>query len=88
MRENIEQIESKVENSGLYLGKDENGHLTILELKSLKAGTSAVKQLLRYVNNFKEAVYKEMEYCKEITIEDYIFNEFIDILFEFGFSFE
>ena len=25
MRENIEQIESKVENSGLYLGKEENG---------------------------------------------------------------
>ena len=36
------------------LGKDENGDLTILELKSRKAGTSAVKQLLRYVNDFKE----------------------------------
>lgn len=36
------------------LGKDEEGHLTILELKSRKAGISAVKQLLRYVNDFKE----------------------------------
>ena len=36
------------------LGKDENEHLTILELKSHKAGTSAVKQLLRYINDFKE----------------------------------
>ena len=36
------------------LGKDENGHLTILEWKSRKAGTNAVKQLLRYVNDFKE----------------------------------
>ena len=32
----------------------ENGYLTILELKSRKAGISAVKQLLRYVNDFKE----------------------------------
>ena len=34
------------------LGKDQNGKLTILELKSRKAGTNAVKQLKRYVDCF------------------------------------
>ncbi|BAZ99793.1 MULTISPECIES: endonuclease NucS [Methanothermobacter] len=36
------------------LGKDENGSLMIIELKSRKAGVSAVKQLKRYVDEFRE----------------------------------
>ncbi|AUB56395.1 MULTISPECIES: endonuclease NucS [Methanobacterium] len=36
------------------LGKDQNGNLTILELKSRKAGTNAVKQLRRYVDCFSD----------------------------------
>lgn len=36
------------------LGKDQEGNITILELKSRKAGTNAVKQLRRYVDCFSD----------------------------------
>lgn len=36
------------------LGKDQQGNITILELKSRKAGTNAVKQLRRYVDCFSD----------------------------------
>ena len=36
------------------LGKDHDGNITILELKSRKAGTNAVKQLRRYVDCFSD----------------------------------
>ncbi|MDI6702706.1 endonuclease NucS [Methanothermobacter wolfeii] len=36
------------------LGKDENGSLVIIELKSRKAGVSAVKQLKRYLDEFRD----------------------------------
>jgi RecB family endonuclease NucS len=36
------------------LGKDLQGNITILELKSRKAGTNAVKQLRRYVDCFSD----------------------------------
>ena len=32
------------------------------------------------VASFKEALYKEMEYCKEINIGQYIFNDFVDFI--------
>ena len=32
------------------------------------------------VASFKEALYKEMEYCKDINIEQYIFNDFVDFI--------
>jgi endonuclease len=36
------------------LGKDKNGNLMVLELKSRRAGVNAVKQLTRYLNYFLE----------------------------------
>jgi len=36
------------------MGKDQQGNITILELKSRKAGTNAVKQLRRYVDCFSD----------------------------------
>ncbi len=36
------------------MGKDHEGNITILELKSRKAGTNAVKQLRRYVDCFSD----------------------------------
>lgn len=36
------------------LGKDKNGNLVILELKSRRAGVNAVKQLERYVKHFTD----------------------------------
>lgn len=36
------------------LGKDKNGNLVILELKSRKAGVNAVKQLERYIKHFED----------------------------------
>ncbi len=35
---------------------------------------------ISYVNDFTEALEKEMEYCKEINIEDYIFNDIIEFI--------
>jgi len=36
------------------MGKDDDGKLVVLELKSRKAGVNAVKQLLRYVDCFSD----------------------------------
>lgn len=36
------------------LGKDKNGNLMVLELKSRRAGVNAVKQLKRYFEDFRE----------------------------------
>lgn len=36
------------------LGKDKNGNLVIIELKSRRAGINAVKQLIRYFDDFKD----------------------------------
>lgn len=36
------------------IGKDKDGKITILELKSRKAGTNAVKQLKRYLKHFSD----------------------------------
>lgn len=47
--------EYSVENGFIdILGKDKKGNLMILELKSRRAGTNAVKQLERYVNKFMD----------------------------------
>ena len=35
---------------------------------------------ISYSDNFKEALDKEMDYCKEINIDEYIFNEFIEFI--------
>lgn len=46
------------------LGKDQENNLMILELKSRKAGVSAVKQLKRYISDFDESDNEELHQCK------------------------
>jgi len=79
--QNKEQLKNVYKKYGEYLDKEEEilieeSHIPML----LKEIFNLNKFEISYVNNFKEAVYKEMDYCKEITIEDYIFNEFIEFI--------
>lgn len=48
------------------LGKDTEGNLMILELKARKAGVSAVKQLMRYVEDIKNT---DNDYLKDVNVE-------------------
>lgn len=48
------------------LGKDKDNNLMILELKSRKAGVSAVKQLKRYLTDFEDENNKDL---KEFDVE-------------------
>ena len=48
------------------LGKDENGNLMILELKSRKAGINAVKQIRRYLSDFQD---ENNSYLKDFELE-------------------
>jgi len=48
------------------LGKDKQGNLMVLELKCRKAGTNAVKQLRRYLSDFRE---ENQAYLKELGAE-------------------
>ena len=45
------------------LGKDKEGNLMVLELKCRKAGINAVKQIRRYLTDFKEG---DNQYLKEV----------------------
>lgn len=48
------------------LGKDKEGNLMVLELKCRKAGINAVKQIRRYLTDFKEG---DNQYLKEVGAE-------------------
>lgn len=48
------------------LGKDKNGNLMVLELKCRKAGINAVKQIRRYLTDFKD---DDNSYLKEFGLE-------------------
>ena len=66
---------------GEYLEKEEEilidqNYITLL----LKDIFNLNKFEISYSDNFKEALDKEMDYCKEINIEEYIFNEFIEFI--------
>jgi len=79
--QNKEQLKNIYKKYGEHLDKEEEilieeSHIPML----LKEVFNLNKFEISYVDNFKEAVYKEMDYCKEITIEEYIFNEFIDFI--------
>ena len=48
------------------LGKDKNGNLVVIELKSRKAGVNAVKQIRRYISDFKD---ENNSYLKDFNLE-------------------
>jgi len=48
------------------LGKDKNGNLMVIELKCRKAGINAVKQIRRYLSDFKD---EKNTYLKDFELE-------------------
>ncbi|GAB6055947.1 endonuclease NucS [Methanobacterium alkalithermotolerans] len=66
------------------LGKDENGQLMILELKSRKAGTNAVKQLKRYLKDFED----NKGQVRGIIVAPSITEDALELLEEDGLEFK
>ncbi len=58
------------------MGKDDDGKLVVLELKSRKAGVNAVKQLLRYVDCFSD----NKEFVRGILVSPSVTEEAKKIL--------
>lgn len=58
------------------MGKDKNGNLVILELKSRRAGVNAVKQLERYINHFQD--HKKM--VRGILVAPSLTDEALEML--------
>jgi len=66
------------------LGKDKDGSLMILELKSRKAGITAVKQLRRYLKDFEEDKGK----VRGILVAPSITDDALELLEEEGLEFK
>lgn len=66
------------------LGKDKDGALMVLELKSRKAGTNAVKQLKRYLKDFEEDKSK----VRGLLVAPSITEDALEMLEEDGLEFK
>lgn len=66
------------------LGKDLEGNITILELKSRKAGTNAVKQLRRYVDCFSD----HKEKVRGVLVAPSATDDAMELLEEQGMEFK
>lgn len=66
------------------IGKDKDGNLTILELKSRKAGTNAVKQIRRYLKDFSDSKEK----VRGILVAPGIVEDARELLEEEGIEFK
>ncbi|AXV39172.1 endonuclease NucS [Methanobacterium sp. BAmetb5] len=66
------------------LGKDQDGNITILELKSRKAGTNAVKQLRRYVDCFSD----HKEKVRGVLVAPSATDDALELLEELGMEFK
>lgn len=66
------------------LGKDKNGTLMILELKSRRAGTTAVKQIRRYLKDFSDSKEK----IRGILVAPSIGEDAKELLEEEGIEFK
>ena len=79
--QNKSQLKSIYEKYGEYFEKEEN---LLIDQNNLPKIMEEIFKLNKFeisdVATFKEAFYKEMEYCKEINIEQYIFNDFVDFI--------
>ena len=79
--QNKEKLKSLYEKYGEYLDKEEK---LLIEQNYLPKIINEIFNINKFeisdVASFKEALFKEMEYCKEINIEQYIFNEFIEFI--------
>ena len=79
--QNKSQIKSIYEKYGEYFEQEEN---LLIDQSYLPRIMEEIFKLNKFeisdVASFKEALYKEMEYCKDINIEQYIFNDFVDFI--------
>ena len=66
------------------MGKDHEGNITILELKSRKAGTNAVKQLRRYVDCFCD----HKEKVRGVLVAPSATDDALEMLEEQGMEFK
>ncbi|MBP1946261.1 endonuclease NucS [Methanobacterium petrolearium] len=66
------------------MGKDQDGNITILELKSRKAGTNAVKQLRRYVDCFCD----HKEKVRGVLVAPSATDDALEMLEEQGMEFK
>lgn len=66
------------------LGKDKNGNLVVLELKSRRAGVNAVKQLKRYIDDFAD----HKEFVRGILVAPSITEEAQILLEEYQMEFK
>ena len=79
--QNKSQIKSIYEKYGEYFETEENLLIDQNYLpKIMKEILNINKFEISDVASFKEALFKEMEYCKDINIEQYIFNEFVEFI--------
>ena len=76
------------------LGKDCDGNLMILELKARKAGTNAVKQLKRYIQDIKNTDNDYLKDCnaqkkkiRGLLVAPSIMNDALDLIEEEGIEF-
>ena len=78
---NQKKIKSIYEKYGEYL---ENEEILLIDQNYLPIILKEIFNINKFeisdVASFKEALYKEMEYCKEINTEQYIFNEFFEFI--------
>ena len=79
--QNKEVLKKIYQKYGEILEKEEN---ILIEEKNIPLILKEIFDLnkfeISYFDDFKEALFKEMNYCKEINIEEYIFNEFIEFI--------
>jgi hypothetical protein len=66
------------------LGKDKNGALMVLELKSRRAGVNAVKQLKKYLDCFKD----HKEFVRGVLVAPSVTDDAMELLKEYQLEFK
>ena len=79
--QNKNQLNSIYNKYGEYFEKEEN---LLIEQNYLPEIIKEIFNITKFeisdVASFKEALFKEMEYCKEINTEQYILNDFVEFI--------
>ena len=79
--QNKEALKNIYKKYGEYLEKEEDILIDINYIPILLKDIFNLNKFeISFVDSFKEAMSRELNYCKEINIEEYIFNEFIEFI--------
>ena len=80
-QQNKKQISSIYNKYGEYFEKEENLLIDQNYLPEIIKNIFNINKFeISDVASFKEALFKEMEYCKEVNTEQYILNEFLEFI--------